>query len=128
MSILPLTKVKIGVLLCEQRPREAIDREKELNLYRSRSAPPTVEGSPSVVGGLFNHGGVVGGNSDNSSAFAKYAINKSGNGFMLEEELRSDLAYYLTITRMSIRTQGYHLLCCPRRIGGLHRGYKERIR
>ncbi|CAI9770860.1 unnamed protein product [Fraxinus pennsylvanica] len=84
---------EIGFLLREQRRREAIDREKELNLYRSGSAPPTVEGSLSAVGGLFNHGGGVGASSDNSSAFAEYAINKSGNGFMSEEELRSDPAY-----------------------------------
>ncbi|KAG5566945.1 hypothetical protein RHGRI_002485 [Rhododendron griersonianum] len=55
------------------RQQEAdVDREKELNLYRSGSAPPTVEGSLSAVGGLFNH---------------------DGGGFMSEEELRSDPAY-----------------------------------
>ncbi|XP_022874872.1 pumilio homolog 2-like isoform X2 [Olea europaea var. sylvestris] len=84
---------EIGFLLREQRRQEAIDREKELNLYRSGSAPPTVDGSLSAVGGLFKHGGVVGGSSGNSSAFAEYARNKSGNGFMSEEELRSDPAY-----------------------------------
>nr|CAN61602.1 hypothetical protein VITISV_024967 [Vitis vinifera] len=35
----------IGLLLREQRRQEADDYEKELNLYRSGSAPPTVEGS-----------------------------------------------------------------------------------
>ncbi|XP_022860558.1 pumilio homolog 2-like [Olea europaea var. sylvestris] len=82
---------EIGFLLREQRRQEAIDREKELNLYRSGSAPPTVEGSLSAVGGLFNHG--VDGSSGNNSAFAEYAKIKSSNGFMSEEELRSDPAY-----------------------------------
>ncbi|KAH7839721.1 hypothetical protein Vadar_007848 [Vaccinium darrowii] len=45
-------------------------RERELSMYRSGSAPPTVEGSLSAVGGLFgSHGGVT------------------------EEEMRSDPAY-----------------------------------
>ncbi|KAK6142155.1 hypothetical protein DH2020_005210 [Rehmannia glutinosa] len=57
---------EIGLLLREQRRQEADDREKELNLYRSGSAPPTVEGS---------------------------LRNRSGNGFLSEEELRSDPAY-----------------------------------
>ncbi|KAK4366385.1 hypothetical protein RND71_014265 [Anisodus tanguticus] len=61
---------EIGFLLREQRRQEGDDHEKELNLYRSGSAPPTVEGSLSAVDGLFNN-----------------------NGFMSEEELRSDPAY-----------------------------------
>lgn len=83
---------EIGMLLREQRREEADDREKELNLYRSGSAPPTVEGSLSAVGGLFNHGGAGGGGSA-SSAFSEFARNKGVNGFMSEEELRSDPAY-----------------------------------
>uniref|UniRef100_A0A5B6ZSF5 PUM-HD domain-containing protein n=2 Tax=Davidia involucrata TaxID=16924 RepID=A0A5B6ZSF5_DAVIN len=78
---------EIGLLLREQRRQETDDLEKELNLYRSGSAPPTVEGSLSAVGGLFNHGGGGGG------AISEFARNKSGNGFMSEEELRSDPAY-----------------------------------
>ncbi|XP_042045164.1 pumilio homolog 2-like isoform X2 [Salvia splendens] len=88
---------EIGLLLREQRSQEADDLEKELNLYRSGSAPPTVEGSLSAVGGLFNHGASGGGGSGSgagvSSAIAEFARNKSGNGFMSEEELRSDPAY-----------------------------------
>ncbi|KAK4351565.1 hypothetical protein RND71_030878 [Anisodus tanguticus] len=63
-------ETEIGMLLRDRRRQEADDREKELNMYRSGSAPPTVEGSLSAVGGLFNN-----------------------NGFMSEEELRSDPAY-----------------------------------
>lgn len=77
---------EIGFLLREQRRDEADDLEKELNLYRSGSAPPTVEGSLNAVGGLFNHG-VAG-----ASAFADFA-KSSGNRFMSEDELRSDPAY-----------------------------------
>lgn len=58
-------ETEIGMLLRDQRRQEADDREKELNMYRSGSAPPTVEGSLNAVGGLFNN-----------------------SGFMSEEELR----------------------------------------
>ncbi|XP_057473783.1 pumilio homolog 1-like [Actinidia eriantha] len=78
---------EVRLLLDEQRPLEADDREKELNLYRSGSAPPTVEGSLSAVGGLFNHGG------GGAAAFSGFVSDNSGNGFMSEEELRSDPAY-----------------------------------
>ncbi|KAF6137839.1 hypothetical protein GIB67_040547 [Kingdonia uniflora] len=44
----------LGFLL---RRQESNDREKELNIYRSGSAPPTVEGSLAAVGGIFNGGG-----------------------------------------------------------------------
>ncbi|KAL3653185.1 hypothetical protein CASFOL_002866 [Castilleja foliolosa] len=89
---------EMGLLLHEQGRQEADDLEKELNLYRSGSAPPTLKGSLSAVGGLFNRGGVVvgegnGGGGDVDSAFAEFAQNKSGNGFSSEEELRSDPAY-----------------------------------
>ncbi|KAA8539484.1 hypothetical protein F0562_026176 [Nyssa sinensis] len=67
----------LGLLLREQRRQEVSDRERELNLYRSGSAPPTVEGSLSAVGGLYGHSG--GG-----------AIDFGG---VSEEDLRSDPAY-----------------------------------
>ncbi|CAN1846740.1 Pumilio homolog 2 [Linum perenne] len=50
-------------------------------MYRSGSAPPTVEGSLNAVGGLFG-GGPAGGGSVSGK-----------NGFVNEEELRSDPAY-----------------------------------
>ncbi|KAL8215233.1 hypothetical protein R6Q57_004682 [Mikania cordata] len=65
---------EIGLLLHEQR-REDNDYEKELNMYRSGSAPPTVEGSLSAVGSLFGN---------NNFAFSE---------FMYEDELRADPAY-----------------------------------
>ncbi|KAK1588229.1 hypothetical protein Q3G72_021157 [Acer saccharum] len=81
---------EIGMLLREQRRQDADDRERELNLYRSGSAPPTVEGSLSAVDGLFN-----GGFSANNPSFAELSRAKVGNnnGFSSEEELRSDPAY-----------------------------------
>ncbi|XP_052180115.1 pumilio homolog 2-like [Diospyros lotus] len=82
---------EISLLLREQRRQDADDLEKELNLFRSGSAPPTVEGSLSAVGSLFgNHGGVGGGDGGASSGPAN---NRTGNGFRSDEELRSDPAY-----------------------------------
>ncbi|KAG7010537.1 Pumilio-like 2 [Cucurbita argyrosperma subsp. argyrosperma] len=80
-------ETEIGLLLREQRRQEADDRERELNLYRSGSAPPTVEGSLSAVGSLF--GGIAG----SANAFAEITGSKNVNGFVSEEQLRSDPAY-----------------------------------
>lgn len=79
---------EIGLLPSEQRRQEAHDRERELNLCRSGSAPPTVEGSLSAVGGLLGQGG-------GPVTFSDFQGNQngSGNGFASEEELRSDPAY-----------------------------------
>lgn len=55
---------EIGALLGEKRRRqeEADELKKELNLYRSGSAPPTVDCSFSAAaGGLFSGGGGFGG-------------------------------------------------------------------
>lgn len=73
----------LGLLIRQQRQHhEAVsDREKELSLCRSGSAPPTVEGSLSAVGGMFNASDLLG--------FNKTA----GKGFVSDEELRSDPAY-----------------------------------
>uniref|UniRef100_A0A6N2MKX6 Nucleic acid binding NABP domain-containing protein n=1 Tax=Salix viminalis TaxID=40686 RepID=A0A6N2MKX6_SALVM len=65
---------EIGLLLREQRRQEADDREKELNLYRSGSAPPTVEGSLNAVGGLFGGGG------NGGATFSDFIGGKNGNG------------------------------------------------
>lgn len=95
---------EIGMLLREQRRQQqepADDRERELNIYRSGSAPPTVEGSLSAVGGLFG-----GANSNNNDAFSEFAKSKTGNGAMSEEELRSDpsyLSYYYTNVNLNPR-------------------------
>ncbi|KAK6933155.1 Nucleic acid binding NABP [Dillenia turbinata] len=79
---------ELGFLLREhqqQQQRSAVvDREKELNMYRSGSAPPTIEGSLNAVGGLF-----AGGDSSSTAVTGGGGEKK----FMSEEELRSDPAY-----------------------------------
>uniref|UniRef100_A0A7N0TLU4 PUM-HD domain-containing protein n=1 Tax=Kalanchoe fedtschenkoi TaxID=63787 RepID=A0A7N0TLU4_KALFE len=76
---------ELNALMREQRRDTVSDREKELNMYRSGSAPPTVEGSLNAVGGLY--GGALGN--------TEFALRGSGGGtrFGSEEELRSDPAY-----------------------------------
>ncbi|TQD68895.1 hypothetical protein C1H46_045572 [Malus baccata] len=70
----------LSMLIREQR-RQHEAREKELNIYRSGSAPPTVEGSLNAVGGLFE-----------ASSLSGFMKNDS-KGFATEEELRADPAY-----------------------------------
>ncbi|CAL9754359.1 unnamed protein product [Musa acuminata subsp. burmannicoides] len=89
---------ELGMLLREQRRQETIDRERELNIFRSGSAPPTVEGSLSAVGGLF--GLEVGAGVPNMSE------PKNGDSFLSEEELRSNptyLSYYYTHVNLNPR-------------------------
>ncbi|XP_027329940.1 pumilio homolog 2-like isoform X2 [Abrus precatorius] len=59
-----------------------VQRERELARLRSGSAPPTVEGSLTAVGGLFEASPAVG-----AGGFG------GGRGFGSEEELRADPAY-----------------------------------
>ncbi|BFG34086.1 hypothetical protein CerSpe_203600 [Prunus speciosa] len=84
---------EIGMLLREQRRQEVDDRESELNIFRSGSAPPTVEGSLNAVGGLFAAGGGAGGGGGGGGAAAFSDFPGAKNGFASEEELRSDPAY-----------------------------------
>ncbi|CAL9098168.1 unnamed protein product [Musa textilis] len=76
---------ELGILLREQRRQEASDRERELNFYRSGSAPPTVEGSLVAVGRLF--GRVAGG------GVSDLLDSENGDGILSEKELRSNPAY-----------------------------------
>ncbi|XWS71663.1 hypothetical protein CRYUN_Cryun03dG0157700 [Craigia yunnanensis] len=91
---------EIGLLLREQRSRQdADDLERDLNLYRSGSAPPTVEGSLSAVGGLFGGAAAAAsaagtGGGSGATAFSAFSGLKNGNVFASEEELRSDPAYH----------------------------------
>ncbi|XP_039052638.1 pumilio homolog 2-like isoform X2 [Hibiscus syriacus] len=89
---------EMGLLLSEQRRKQdADDLERELNMYRSGSAPPTVEGSLSAVGGLFGGGATIvagTGGGSGATAFSALVGAKNGNGFASEEELRSDPAYH----------------------------------
>ncbi|KAG1365802.1 Pumilio [Cocos nucifera] len=76
---------ELGLLLREQRRQEASDRERELNLYRSGSAPPTVEGSLTAVGGLFAR--------ESAAGMPDFAQGSNGNGLLSEDELRTHPAY-----------------------------------
>ncbi|XP_011032372.1 PREDICTED: pumilio homolog 1-like isoform X1 [Populus euphratica] len=73
----------LSKLIREQRLQQGAtsEIEKELNIYRSGSAPPTVEGSLSSIGGLFDGTGIPG------------IKNSNRGGFLSEEVLRSDPAY-----------------------------------
>ncbi|KAK9683330.1 hypothetical protein RND81_10G132600 [Saponaria officinalis] len=72
---------ELGMLL---KDRE-IDRERSFDVFRSPSAPPTVDGSLSAVGGLFHGGGPGDGDTPFAGGGGKVEIS--------EEELRSDPAY-----------------------------------
>ncbi|PIA60405.1 hypothetical protein AQUCO_00300123v1 [Aquilegia coerulea] len=89
---------ELGLMLREQRRQESNDRERELNIYRSGSAPPTVEGSLAAVGGLYGHshghGGGGGGGGGGDVSLSDFKGIRNGNGYMSEEELRSDPAYH----------------------------------
>ncbi|XP_047306464.1 pumilio homolog 4 [Impatiens glandulifera] len=81
-----------GYIMREQQQRHiAVDGEKELNICRSGSAPPTVEGSLNAVNGLFgNH------NFDNDSRITP----------LTEEEIRSHpayLSYYYSLENLNPR-------------------------
>ncbi|KAJ0963620.1 hypothetical protein J5N97_028742 [Dioscorea zingiberensis] len=68
----------------QHQSRAALDRERELNPYRSGSAPPTVEGSRRAVGSLF-------GVSGQSESF--FLDNHDAGEMLSEEEMRSHPAY-----------------------------------
>lgn len=72
---------ELGMLLREQNLLQASERERELNLYRSGSAPPSVQGSLTAVGGLFGNG------------LPPNADTRADSGLPSEEELRSNPAY-----------------------------------
>jgi pumilio RNA-binding family len=73
---------ELEMILQEQRNQQFINRERGYDIYRSGSAPPTVEGSLSAFGSLRNF---------------DYGANNSGrsnnNGILTEDEIRSHPAY-----------------------------------
>ncbi|EXC32919.1 Pumilio-4-like protein [Morus notabilis] len=90
-------QTEIESILREHRNQSVMDRERDLNIYRSGSAPPTVEGSLSAVGSLF-------GNSD----VKEINTNSRGfnNGGLSEDEIRSHpayLSYYYSHDNMNPR-------------------------
>ncbi|CAJ2629580.1 pumilio homolog 4 isoform X2 [Trifolium pratense] len=73
---------ELEMLLHEQRNQQFINRERGYDIYRSGSAPPTVEGSLSAFGSLrnFDYGANNNGRSNN-------------DGILTEDEIRSHPAY-----------------------------------
>ncbi|XP_062207416.1 pumilio homolog 1-like [Phragmites australis] len=66
------------------------ERERELSMFRSGSAPPTIEGSLNAISGLLRGGGEAAVNA--APIPVAEALNGSG-GPLSEEELRADPAY-----------------------------------
>ncbi|CAL9211280.1 unnamed protein product, partial [Musa hybrid cultivar] len=71
----------LGFLLREQKGR---DRERELRIFRNGSAPPTVEGSLTAMGGTSGR--------QVASGISDFPAVKNGNGFSTGQELLSDPA------------------------------------
>lgn len=76
---------ELQAMLREQRNRGLVDRGRDLNIFRSGSAPPTVEGSLSAVGGLFRNADV--------NEINHRSSNKTTNGVLTEDEILSHPAY-----------------------------------
>ncbi|OVA18029.1 Pumilio RNA-binding repeat [Macleaya cordata] len=78
---------EIELMLRERHGNDIIDRDRDLNICRSGSAPPTVEGSLTAVGSLF---------SKNLDVHSSSGFNRNGNSSRIpfsEEEIRSHPAY-----------------------------------
>ncbi|XP_059456798.1 pumilio homolog 4 isoform X2 [Corylus avellana] len=73
---------ELELILHEQRNQHFIKRERDLNIYRSGSAPPTVEGSVNAVGSLYR-------NPD----FIEIDGISNNNGGLSEDEIRLHPAY-----------------------------------
>ncbi|KAL2525871.1 Pumilio4 [Abeliophyllum distichum] len=76
------------LLLQQQSNRGIIERERELNINRSGSAPPTVEGALCTAGSLFKNPNFMPLDSSGSSSGIS-----GNNGVLTEEEIRSLPAY-----------------------------------
>lgn len=78
---------ELELLMRENSNHSVAGRDGDLNIYRSGSAPPTVEGSLNAVGSLFT-----------SSYFSEFnAKSVSNDGVLSEDEIRSHpdyLSYY----------------------------------
>lgn len=74
---------ELELILRQQRNQNVMNRERDMNMYRSGSAPPTVEGSLTAVGNLY-------GNPDFREIGGSIS-NKIGG--LSEDEIRSHPAY-----------------------------------
>ncbi|XP_007009912.2 PREDICTED: pumilio homolog 4 [Theobroma cacao] len=81
---------ELELILQAHRNQQFVGRERDLNIYRSGSAPPTVEGSLSAVGSLFANPDF--GDINGITAVAG-SSSSSNNGMLSEDEIRSHPAY-----------------------------------
>lgn len=80
------------LLLQEQHNHRLIlERERDVNLNRSGSAPPTVEGALRAAGSLFGNPNFA--RFDDSSSSSNYNSGGGSGGILTEEEIRSHPAY-----------------------------------
>ncbi|XP_051116066.1 pumilio homolog 1-like [Andrographis paniculata] len=78
-----------SLLLQQQHNRDLmLQRERELDIHRSGSAPPTVEGALGAAGSLFRHP-----NFDGASSSSGGINNAAALSLLTEEEIRSHPAY-----------------------------------
>ncbi|XP_031257324.1 pumilio homolog 4 [Pistacia vera] len=73
------------ILQAQSNQQQILQRERDLNIYRSGSAPPTVEGSLTAVGSLFRN--------NISSGSGATGANANLSGILSEDEIRSHPAY-----------------------------------
>ncbi|KAJ8551671.1 hypothetical protein K7X08_021686 [Anisodus acutangulus] len=78
----------------QQHNRDLVgERERGLNISRSGSAPPTVEGSLSAVGSLFRNSNLAQSNSNNNNNNSGGGGGNSSGDILTEEQIRSHPAY-----------------------------------
>lgn len=90
LSLEDSLQTELELILQRQPDRQIVNRERDVNIYRSGSAPPTVEGSLNAVGSLFLR--------DNPGSICNTAAGGSDgngdiNGILSEDEIRSHPAY-----------------------------------
>ncbi|XP_044462066.1 pumilio homolog 4-like isoform X2 [Mangifera indica] len=73
------------ILQAQSNQQPILQRQRDLNIFRSGSAPPTVEGSLTAVGSLFGNNSVTGGDSTGANA--------NLSGILSEDQIRSHPAY-----------------------------------
>ncbi|KDP30469.1 hypothetical protein JCGZ_16148 [Jatropha curcas] len=75
---------ELELILQAKHNQHLVDRDRDFNIFRSGSAPPTVEGSLSAVGSLFRNPNFSDINNIN---------NSSNNAALTDDEIRSHPAY-----------------------------------
>lgn len=82
-------QTELELILQRQPNRQIVNRERDINIYRSGSAPPTVEGSLNAVGSLFLRDNPI----SSSTAGGGGGGNGDINEILSEDEIRSHPAY-----------------------------------